>query len=127
MLSPYWQGQLGNTEAQIRAELDDPRIVVTAIDHPKGRLNPEGRPGLWIRLGELDLHPVEKGVPELLVKANRLIRPIRCDYLKPLTLDRWHDDPNPRFDFESSQRWMRRFDRNSEWPDLDTRLKHTLD
>jgi hypothetical protein len=125
MLSPHWQGKLGKTEAQIRAELDDPRIVITAIDCPKGRLNPEGRPGLWIRLGELDLHPVDKGVPELLVKANRLIRPIRCDYLKLLTLDPWDDDPNPRFDFESSQRWMRRFDRNSEWPDLDTRLKHT--
>jgi Protein of unknown function (DUF3396) len=125
MLSPYWQGQLGKTEAQIRAELDDPRIVITAIDYPKDRLNPEGRPGLWIRLGELDLHPVDKGVPELLVKANRLIRPIRCDYLKLLTLDPWDDDPNPRFDFENSQRWMRRFDRNSEWPNLDTRLKHT--
>ena len=123
MLSPHWQDQLGKSEAQIRAELDDPRIVITAIDYPKGRLNPQGKPGLWIRLGELDLYPVDKGVPELLVKANRLIRPIRCDALKLLTLDPWDDDPNPRFDFESSMRWMRRFDANSDWPSAEVRAK----
>ena len=123
MLSPHWQDQLGKTEAQIRAELEDPRIVITAIDYPKGRLNPQGKPGLWIRLGELDLYPVEKGVPELLVKANRLIRPIRCDALKLLTLDPWDDDPNPRFDFESSMRWMRRFDANCDWPSTEVRAK----
>jgi hypothetical protein len=67
----------------------------------------------------------DRGARQRACAVNRLIRPIRCDYLKLLTLDPWDDDPNPRFDFESSQRWMRRFDRNSEWPDLDTRLKHT--
>jgi hypothetical protein len=129
MLAPFWRTQLGKTEAQVRAELDDPRIEITAIPFAAGPHNPNGEPGLWIRLGELDLHPVENGVPDLLVKANRLIKPIRCDYLKLLTLDPWDDDPNPRFDYESSLRWMRRFDEDSDWPDAARRagpssLKH---
>lgn len=121
MLSPFWRGKLGKTEAQIRAELDDPRIEITAIPFAVGPHNPDGEPGLWIRLGELDLHPVDKGVPELLVKANRLIKPIRADYLKLLTLDAWDDDPNPRFDYESSLNWMRRFDDDSDWPSPEKR------
>lgn len=121
MLSPYWRAKLGKTEAEIRAELDDPHIEITAVPYTVGPHNPNGEPGLWIRLGELDLHPVENGVPGLLVKANQLIRPIRCDYLKLLTLDPWDDDPNPRFDYESSLRWMRRFDDDSDWPTADVR------
>lgn len=117
LLSPVWLAKLGKTEADVRAELDDPRVEVTAIPYAPGPHNPNGEPALWIRLGELDLHPVEKGVPDLLVKANRLIRPIRCDYLNLLTLDPWDDDPNPRFDYESSLRWIRRFDEDSDWPD----------
>jgi len=121
MLSPYWQAKLGKTEAQIRAELNDPRIHVTAIPYPPSAIYPQGGNGLWIRLGELDLYPVDKGVPDLLVKASRLIRPIRCDQLHLLTLDPWDDDPNPRFDYESSLRWMRRFDEDSDWPSPERR------
>lgn len=117
LLTPFWLAKLGKTAADVRAELDDPRIEITTIPYATGPHNPQGEPALWIRLGDLDLHPVENGVPDLLVKANRLIRPIRCDYLNLLTLDPWMDDPNPRFDYESSLRWMRRFDDDSDWPD----------
>lgn len=122
LLSPMWLAKLGKTEADVRAELNDPRIEITAIPYRVGPHNPKGENALWIRLGELDLHPVEKGVPDLLVKANRLIHPIRCDYLKLLTLEPWDDDPNPRFDYVSSQRWMRRFDDDSDWPDAAQRI-----
>jgi hypothetical protein len=121
LLPPFWLAKLGKTAADVRAELDDPRIEITTIPYAVGPHNPNGEPALWIRLGELDLHPVENGVPDLLVKANRLIRPIRCDYLNLLTLDPWMDDPNPRFDYESAQRWMRRFDEDSDWPTADKR------
>ncbi len=121
LLSPVWLAKLGKTEADVRAELDDPRIEITAIPYAVSPHNPNGEPALWIRLGELDLHPVENGIPDLLVKANRLIRPIRCDYLNLLTLDPWMDDPNPRFEYESSLRWMRRFDENSDWPNAEKR------
>ncbi|KAB2923570.1 MAG: DUF3396 domain-containing protein [Dechloromonas sp.] len=121
LLTPFWLAKLGKSEADVRAELDDPRIEITAIPFAVGPHNPNGEAGLWIRLGELDLHPVENGVPDLLVKANRLIRPIRCDDLNLLTLDAWDDDPNPRFDYESSLRWMRRFDEDSDWPNAEKR------
>jgi hypothetical protein len=121
LLPPFWLAKLGKTAAEVRAELDDPRIEITTIPYAVGPHNPDGEPALWIRLGELDLHPVEKGVPDLLVKANRLIRPNRCDYLNLLTLDPWMDDPNPRFDYESAQRWMRRFDEDSDWPTAEKR------
>jgi hypothetical protein len=123
MLSPVWQRKLGKDERQIRAELNDPRIRITPIPYPANAMNPEGANGLWIELGELDLYPVENGVPDLLVKANCLIRPIRCDELKLTTLDPWDDDPNPRFDYESSRRWMRRFDEDSDWPSAGQRRK----
>ena len=121
LLTPFWRAKLGKSEAAVRAELADPRIEITAVPFAVGPHNPDGEPGLWIRLGELDLHPVDKGVPDLLVKANRVIRPIRCDYLELSSLDPWDDDPNPRFDYESSLRWMRRFDSDSDWPDAEKR------
>lgn len=123
MLSPVWQRKLGKSEHQIRAELADPRIKITAVPYPQDKLNPDGANGLWIELGELDLYPVENGVPDLLVKANRLIRPIRCDQLNLNTLDPWDGDPNPRFGYESSLRWMRRFDEDSDWPSAEQRGK----
>lgn len=121
LLTPIWRKKLGLTEAQVLAELDDPRIDITVLPYAASEHNPEGENALWIRLGELDLHPVERGVPELLAKANALIRPIRCDELRLLTLDPWDDDPNPRFDWESSMRWMRRFDADSDWPSAERR------
>ncbi|MFH4150896.1 hypothetical protein WAI81_19820, partial [Acinetobacter baumannii] len=79
-------------------------------------INPE-KFSLWIRLGELSLYPVEEGVPDLLVMANELIKPIRCNDLKLTTLDAWDDDPNPRFDIENSPQWIARFDKDSHWPE----------
>ncbi len=115
MLSPYWLNKLGKTENQVRVELNHPDITITAFPYPKNNHNPEGINGLWIQLGELDLHPVGKGKPELLVKANELIKPIRCDELSLTSLDAWADDPNPRFDVLSGVKWMRRFDKHSDW------------
>ncbi len=115
MLSPIWLSKLGKTEEQVRAELDDPRVTITAFPYPVSKHNPEGANALWIQLGELDLHPVGNGKPELLIKANKLIQPIRCDQLGITTLDAWDDDPNPRFDEFSSVAWMRRFDDDENW------------
>lgn len=114
LLSPYWLEKLGLNEEQIREKLNDPRIEITKIEDLK---NPNEY-SLWIRLGELSLYPVEEGVPELLVMANDLIKPIRCDNLKLTTLDAWDDDPNPRFDVISSKQWIARFDEDSTWPEL---------
>ncbi|WPH13804.1 hypothetical protein [Variovorax paradoxus] len=127
MLSPIWQRKLGKPEHQIRVELADPRIKITAIPYPRDKLNPDGANGLWIELGDLDLYPVEDGVPDVLVKANSLIRPIRCDELNLNTLDPWDGDPNPRFGYESSLRWMRRFDDDSDWPSAEQRRKPSPD
>ena len=122
LLTPFWLDKLGKSAAEVRAELSDSRIEIVEVPFAVGPHNPKGEPALWIQLGELDLHPVEQGVPEVLIKANRLIRPIRCDRLQLLTLDPWDDDPNPRFDFQSAMRWMRRFDEDSDWPSADKRL-----
>lgn len=112
LLSPYWLEKLELTEKQIREKLNDPRIEITKIENSN---NPNSY-SLWIRLGELSLYQVEDGVPELLVLANELIKPIRCNHLKLTTLDAWDGDPNPRFDVESSSQWVARFDENSYWP-----------
>jgi len=127
MLSPIWQRKLGKPEHQIRVELADPRIKITAIPYPRDKLNPDGANGLWIELGDLDLYPVEDGVPDVLIKANDLIRPIRCDELNLNTLDPWDGDPNPRFGYETSLRWMRRFDDDSDWPSAEQRRKPSPD
>ena len=121
LLTPFWRDKLGKSAADVRTELSDPNIEIVEIPFAVGPHNPRGEAALWIRLGELDLHPVDKGVPEVLVKASRLIRPVRCDRLQLLTLDPWADDPNPRFDFQSSMRWMRRFDEDSDWPTQEKR------
>ncbi|WP_031234719.1 type VI immunity family protein [Acinetobacter sp. COS3] len=113
LLSPYWLDKLGLSEEQIRLKLDDPRIEITKLLDPT---DPE-KFSLWIQLGELSLYPVEEGIPDLLVKANELIKPIRCNDLKLTTLDAWDDDSNPRFDVENSPQWIARFDEDSGWPE----------
>lgn len=113
LLSPYWIEKLGLTEEEIRLKLNDPRIEITKLPD---RTNTD-KFSLWIRLGDLSLYPVEEGVPDLLVMANELIQPIRCNELKLTTLDAWDDDPNPRFDIESSPQWIGRFDQDSTWPE----------
>ncbi|APV35447.1 type VI immunity family protein [Acinetobacter soli] len=113
LLSPYWIDKLGLSEEQIRLKLNDPRIEITKLSDPTD----SEKFSLWIRLGELSLYPVEEGVPDLLVMANELIKPIRCNELKLTTLDAWEDDPNPRFDIENSPKWIARFDADSDWPE----------
>ena len=113
LLSPYWIDKLGLSEEKIRLKLDDPRIEITKL---LDATDPE-KFSLWIQLGELSLYPVEEGIPDLLVRANDLIKPIRCNDLKLTTLDAWDDDPNPRFDIESSPQWIARFDEDSSWPE----------
>lgn len=121
LLTSFWLDKLGKSAADVRAELNDPRIEIVDIPFAAGPHNPKGQPALWIRLGELDLHPVDHGVPEVLVKASRFIRPIRCDQLKLFGPKPCGHDPNPRFDLESGVRWMRRFDEDSNWPSVDQR------
>ncbi|MEN8368173.1 type VI immunity family protein [Acinetobacter bereziniae] len=113
LLSPYWIEKLELTEEEIRLKLNDPRIEITKLPDPTNT----DKFSLWIRLGDLSLYPVEEGVPDLLVMANELIKPIRCNELKLTTLDAWDDDPNPRFDIESSPQWIARFDQDSTWPE----------
>ncbi|MBJ9721112.1 DUF3396 domain-containing protein [Acinetobacter calcoaceticus] len=113
LLSPYWIDKLGLSEEQIRLKLNDSRIEITKLSDPT---DPE-KFSLWIRLGELSLYPVEEGIPDLLIMANELIKPIRCNDLKLTTLDAWDDDPNPRFDIENSPQWIARFDKDSDWPE----------
>ncbi|MEN8368171.1 type VI immunity family protein [Acinetobacter bereziniae] len=113
LLSPYWLAKLGLTEEEIRLKLNDPRIEITKLPDPTNT----HKFSLWIRLGDLSLYPVEEGVPDLLVMANELIKPIRCNELKLTTLDAWDDDPDPRFDIESSPQWIARFDQDSTWPE----------
>ena len=115
LLSPIWLGKLGLDEAGVRKALGDPRIQITTLPRSDGGAN------LWVQLGELSLYPVDEGVPELPVLANKLIRPVRCDDLRLISLDPWDDDPNPRFNFDSETRWMRRFDEDSDWPSPEKR------
>ncbi|OUY08267.1 type VI immunity family protein [Acinetobacter populi] len=105
MLAPYWLKQLGMTWQQVIDYFAPyPQVKISQYIYDDHRV------GLWIQLGELDLYPVEEGLPPLLVYANKLIRPIRCDHLELTIYDRWEDDPNPFFDYESGVAWMRRFD-----------------
>ncbi|MDR2209712.1 MAG: DUF3396 domain-containing protein, partial [Azoarcus sp.] len=119
LLSPLWRNKLGKSVEEVKEALAHPDIRVTEIPYPEDKHNPAGEPALWIELGELDLYPVDKGVPGLPVLANALIKPVRCNLLQLYTLDPWAGDPNPRFDEENSPRWMARFDPDSEWPDPD--------
>ncbi|MGH1485275.1 MAG: type VI immunity family protein [Cellvibrionaceae bacterium] len=115
MLSPYWLNKLNKSEEEVRDQLNHPDISITAFPRPKSKHNPNGVNALWIQLGELDLYPVGKGKPELLVQASRFIKPIRCDELALSSLDAWDDDPNPRFDYHSAKVWMQRFDDDIDW------------
>ena len=113
LLSAYWIDKLGLTEQKIRAKLNDSRITISRIPSADNG----SQDNLWIQLGELSLYPVEQGVPPLLMMANELIKPIRCNHLSLTTTDVWDDDPNPRFDNESSPQWLARFDSDSTWPE----------
>jgi len=110
LLSPFWLEKLGLTADALYQALPPLEGTITAIPYPQGKT------AYWVQLGELALHPVEDGIPPLLAAANRLIRPVRCDDLLLSSLDPWDDDPNPRFNTIDGQRWMGRFDDDSDWP-----------
>jgi hypothetical protein len=110
LLSPYWMERLALTEERLYQAFAGQDVRIQRIRHMDASMS------YWIQLGELDLHPVENGIPAELAAANRLIRPVRCDHLELTSLDPWDDDPNPRFDSISGPRWMARFDEDSQWP-----------
>ena len=47
MLSPFWLNKLGKTENEVRAELDDPRITISAFPYSGNSVNSGGRLALF--------------------------------------------------------------------------------
>ncbi|WP_146063637.1 type VI immunity family protein [Acinetobacter soli] len=112
LLDPYWIAKLDKTAEEIKAYFNRfKEVEIKEIEYQ------ENQTGLWIRLGELSMYPVEDGVPVLPVYANALIKPIRCDELKLVGYAQWDDDPNEHLSYEEGIAWMRRFDEESHWPE----------
>ncbi|ARB28547.1 DUF3396 domain-containing protein [Pseudomonas tolaasii] len=112
LLADHWREKLDLTREQIRTALSHPRISITELQS-----------GQWIELGEQpELYPVEKGMPELPMLLNKLLKPIRNDDLGLLGFGQWDGDPNERFTDADSRRWMARFDADSDWPTPATRF-----
>ena len=112
LLDPYWITKLDKTAEEIKAYFNRfKEVEIKEVEYP------ENQTGLWIRLGELSMYPVEDGVPVLPVYANALIKPIRCDELKLVGYAQWDDDPNEHLSYEEGIAWMRRFDEDSSWPE----------
>jgi hypothetical protein len=111
LLSNRWRDKLGLSREQVRAALDDPQIRI------------EDRTcGQWIELGKQpSLCPVEQGVPPLQARLNRLLHPIRVKELGLVGFGQWDGDPNERFGMVDTQRWLARFDDDSDWPRPDLR------
>jgi len=106
LLADHWREKLDLTREQVRTTLSHPRISITELQS-----------GQWIELGEQpELYPVEKGVPELPMLLNKLLKPIRNDDLGLLGFGQWDGDPNERFTDADSRRWISRFDTDSDWP-----------
>ena len=112
LLDPYWIAKLNTTAEEIKAYFSCfKEVEINEIGYP------ENQTGLWIRLGELSMYPVEDGVPVLPVYANALIKSIRCDELKLVGYAQWDDDPNEHLSYDEGIAWMRRFDEDSSWPE----------
>ncbi|MCH7318582.1 hypothetical protein MMP64_11645 [Acinetobacter sp. ANC 5659] len=112
LLDPYWIAKLDRTVEEIRAYFSRfKEVEIKEIEYSGNQI------GLWIRLGELSMYPVEDGVPVLPIYANALIKPIRCDELKLVGYAQWDDDPNEHLSYEEGIAWMRRFDEDSSWPE----------
>lgn len=113
LLSNRWRDRLGLSREQVQAALADPQIHIVERDC-----------GQWIELGDKpSLLPVEEGLPRLQMKLNRLLRPIRAKELGLVGFGQWDGDPNERFGLVDSQRWMARFDDDSDWPSADARVQ----
>ncbi len=110
-LSDEWRSKLGLSQHDVHEALDYPGISVDACST-----------GQWIELGtQPSLYPIDRGVPELPVILNRLLRPIRHGSLDLIGMGQWDGDPNERFSVVDAQRWMARFDDTSEWPSSNIR------
>lgn len=111
LLSDVWREKLNLSREQVKINLHHPHIRIDEISV-----------GLWIELGkEPSLYPAEDGVPMLPMLLNKLLRPIRHDHMGLLSNGEWDGDPNERFNDADSQRWMRRFDADSDWPSAELR------
>ena len=105
-LSDTWREKLAITREDVVAHLADPRVRIDSLSC-----------GQWIELGpQPELYPVEDGVPELPALLNRLLRRIRHPQLDLVGSGEWDGDPNERFDRRDTQRWLARFDDDSDWP-----------
>ncbi|WJV25558.1 MULTISPECIES: type VI immunity family protein [Pseudomonas] len=106
LLSDIWREKLSLDRDAVRAVLADSRIRIDDLNC-----------GQWIELGpKPELYPVENGVPELPVILNRLLLPLRNSKLPLLGFGEWDGDPNVRFNRLDSERWLARFDDDSDWP-----------
>ncbi len=106
LLSNRWRDRLGLSREQVQTALADPHIHIVERDC-----------GQWIELGDKpSLLPVEEGLPYLQMKLNQLLRPIRAKELDLIGFGPWDGDPKMRFSVADSQRWMARFDEDSDWP-----------
>ena len=111
LLSDVWREKLNLGRDDLKDALHHPHIHIHDLAS-----------GLWIELGEEpSLYPVEEGVPELPVMLNKILKPIRHDHMGLLGFGQWDGDPNERFTNADSLRWMRRFDKNSDWPRAEVR------
>jgi hypothetical protein len=105
-LSDIWREKLAITSEDVVAHLADPRIRIDTLSC-----------GQWIELGpQPELYPVEDGIPELPALLNRLLRRIRHPQLDLVGSGAWDGDPNERVDRRDTQRWLARFDDDSDWP-----------
>ncbi len=105
-LSDIWRNKASLSSEDVIAQLADPRIRIDALSG-----------GHWIELGpQPELYPVEDGVPALPVLLNRLLRRIRHPQLDLVGFGEWDGDPNERFNRRDTQRWLARFDDDSDWP-----------
>lgn len=106
LLSDEWRSKLNIDRDAVRKALDHPRVSITEL-----------LGGQWIELGEQpELYPTELGVPELPMLLNRLLKPIRHKNLGLIGFGQWSGDPNERFSNADAERWLARFDEDSDWP-----------
>ncbi|MFJ4112020.1 type VI immunity family protein [Pseudomonas sp. NPDC089758] len=105
-LSDYWREKLALDREAVQKALNHPNISIKEL-----------RTGQWIELGERpSLYPVENGLPELPIIINKVIKPIRHKNLGLIGFGQWSGDPNERFSDIDAERWLGRFDEESDWP-----------
>jgi len=110
-VSPKYLPALGG-ELALRQNLSvEPRISVEEVAG-----------GLWLQAGEAPaLYPVEQGIPRHVACLAQALKPARLDALWLLS----YMPALPRddcFNYETSRRWLRRFDDDGDWPSKDVRF-----